>query len=121
MSYIYSFEKLEVWKDARKFVTQVYRLTEEFPTNEVYGLRSQMRRAAVSIVSNIAEGSSRTSEKDQAYFYQIAFSSTVELLNQFIIATDLDYLSDEELSETRKSIELITNKLNALRKSRVGR
>lgn len=88
MTYISSFEKLQVWNDARGLVKQVYTLTEQFPITEKYGLVSQMRRAVVSVVSNIAEGSGRSSQKDQAHFYQIAFSSLIELLNQFIIVND---------------------------------
>lgn len=118
MTYIYSFEKLQVWNDARSLVKQVYTLTEQLPTTEKYGLVSQMRRAAVSVVSNIAEGSGRTSQKDQARFYQIAFSSLIELLNQFIIANDLNYISQNALMDIRTEIEKVSNKLNALRKSR---
>lgn len=118
MTYIYSFEKLQVWNDARGLVKQVYTLTEQFPTTEKYGLVSQMRRAAVSVVSNIAEGSGRTSQKEQAHFYQMAFSSLIELLNQFIIANDLNYISQNALMDIRSEIEKVSNKLNALRKSR---
>ena len=86
---------------------------------ETYGLTSQMRRAAVSVVSNIAEGSGRATKKDQAYFYQVAYSSLIELLNQLIIANDLEYITIENLKNLRSDIEIISGKLNALRRSRL--
>lgn len=115
--YIFAFEKLEVWHDARNLVKFVYKLTAQLPSGEKYGLTSQMRRAAVSIVSNIAEGSGRTSSKDQSHFFQIAYSSCIELLNQVIISNDLTYISEEDLIKSRLEMGKITNKLNALRKS----
>ena len=77
MSYIYSFEKLHVWNDARKLVKEIYFITEQFSQSEKFSLTNQMRRASISIVSNIAEGTGRTSAKDQAYFFQIAYSSLI--------------------------------------------
>ena len=78
---------------------------------------NQMRRAAVSVSSNIAEGSSRNSQKDQANFYGMAYSSLMELLNQLIISNELSWISNEELSIIRKDIEVVSFKINALRKS----
>jgi four helix bundle protein len=69
MPYIYSFEKLQVWHDARRLVKMVYQVTEQLPAAEKYGIINQMRRASVSIVSNISEGTRRSTEKDQAYFF----------------------------------------------------
>jgi four helix bundle protein len=117
MRYIYAFEKLQVWHDARALVKEIYKLTESLPAEEKYGLSSQMRRSGVSVISNIAEGSGRSSKKDQAHFYQMAFSSLIELLNQLIISHDLTFISDEDLHVLRKEIEKISNKINALRKS----
>ncbi len=96
---------------------KVYQLTNDFPAEEKYGLTSQLRRAAVSVSSNIAEGSTRWSKKDQARFYEIAFGSTMEILNQFILANDLDFLRQQDLVEIRKDIETISRMLNALYKS----
>lgn len=120
MSYIYSFEKLEVWQDARSLVKAVYKLTSKFPSHESYGLVSQMQRAAVSIASNIAEGGSRNSNKDQIRFYEIAFGSLTELYCQLILSMDINYLSKEDFAITKELIQKISNKLNALKKS-VGR
>lgn len=118
---MYSFEKLEVWKDSKSLVVDIYRLSQGFPTNEKYGLTSQIRRAAISVSSNIAEGSSRNTAKDQAYFYTMAYSSLMELLSQFLIAFDLELITENELAEVRPQIEKVSNKLNALRNSASNR
>jgi len=115
--YQYSFEKLVVWQKAREFVGFIYKETSLFPIEERYGLTNQIRRAAISIVANIAEGSSRISRKDQAYFTQIAYSSLIEVLSHFYIAYDLNYLSEEVLDEIKYKVNDISNLLNALRNS----
>ena len=115
--HIYSFEKLEVWKLARDFCVYIYKLTHAFPTEEKFGLVSQMRRASISIASNIAEGSSRMSKKDQSRFYTISFSSTIELLNQLIISHALILINEGELQESRLKIEAITKALSNLKRS----
>ena len=115
--YTYSFEKLNVWQQARLLTKEIYIVTNSFPNEEKFGLVSQMRRAAISVSSNIAEGSSRNSEKDQAHFYTTAYSSLVELLNQLILSFDLEFLQKDKYAELRASIELISNQLNNLRKS----
>ncbi len=116
MYYIYAFEKLQVWHDARHLVQVVYKITEQLPSSEKYGLSSQMRRASISVLSNIAEGSARTSPKDQAHFFQISYSSLIELLNQTIICRDLSFITEVDPIKLRIEIEKISNKLNALRK-----
>jgi four helix bundle protein len=113
--YVFSFEKLEVWIEAKDFAKQIYLLTSNFPETEKFGLTSQLRRASISIASNIAEGSARISFKDKAYFTTIAFGSAVEVVNQLIISSELNFISETDYQETRKLIESITNKLNALR------
>lgn len=92
-------------------------MTASFPNEEKFGLVSQMRRAVVSVSSNIAEGSARKTNKDQAHFYTTAYGSLIELLNQVILSLDLNYIESEQYSELRESISLISNQLNALRKS----
>lgn len=114
--YVYSFEKLEVWNDARELVKITYKDTSKFPNYEIYGLSNQMRRAAISISSNIAEGSGRTSKKDQAHFYQIAFSSLLELLSQYYVAYDLQYINAKDVISTKSQLLKVSNKINALRK-----
>ena len=118
--YTYSFEKLSVWQHSRELTKEIYIVTSSFPGDEKYGLVSQMRRAMISVSSNIAEGSSRKSDKDQARFYTMAYSSLVELLNQLILSFDMDFINEEKYFELRKKIELISNQLNGLRKSAVN-
>ena len=108
---IYSFEKLESWQNARKLAAWVYRITKDFPNDEKFGLISQMRRASISIASNLAEGTSRISSKEQSHF------STIELLNDLIISNDLAYLPDELYTEGREKIEKQTILIVNLRKS----
>lgn len=115
MSYTYSFEKLEVWKESKELCISIYKLTENFPENEKFGLVSQLRRASISVSSNIAEGSGRNSNKDKAHFTNIAFSSAIEVLNQIIISQELSFIKNEDYIIIRSKIESITNKLNSLR------
>ena len=115
--YVFSFEKLNVWKESILLVKNIYKLTVNFPSEEKFGLTSQLRRAAVSISSNIAEGTSRNTNKDKAHFTTIAYSSTMEVLNQLIIAKELEFITEENYLEIRTQIYKISNMLNALRKS----
>lgn len=115
--HIYSFEKLDVWQLAREFATNIYLVTNSFPSNEQFGLTSQIRRATVSIAANLAEGSSRVSSKDQAHFYHIAYSSAIEVLSHLLIATDLNFMNENQLQELRTQLEEITVKINSIRKA----
>ena len=115
--YEYSFEKLRVWQKSRSFVKEIYLVTKSFPDYEKFGLASQLQRAAVSVSSNIVEGCSRQSRKDQAYFMQLAYSSLMESLSQIILAYDLGYLQNEKYNALREEIEGISNLLNSFRKS----
>lgn len=119
--YIYSFEKLEVWKEAKELSKMIYTLTKSFPDDEKFGLTSQLKRASISICSNIAEGSARKTNKDKAHFTVMAFSSSVEVLNQIIITHELDLINSEEYTVLRQKIESITNKLNALRNHQINK
>jgi len=112
--HIYSFEKLEVWQDSRDLVRQIYSITAKFPTEEKFGIISQIRRSAVSVSCNISEGSGRKSKKDQAQFYRIAFGSTLETLNLLILSADLKFINEIKLIELRMLVEKISNKLNRL-------
>ncbi len=113
----YAFEKLEVWQKSRVLVKSIYRLTATFPDDERFGLTSQLRRSAISVSSNIAEGSTRSSKRDKARFYEIAYGSLIELLNQLILATDLELLTTDDLWQIREEIEEVSRMLNALHKS----
>ena len=117
--YQYSFEKLEVWIEARKLVKWIYNTTNLFPAEEKFGLISQLRRAAISVLSNLAEGSARIGSKDKAHFSQTAYSSLIEILNQLIISNDLGFIPDSVLVEGRVLIEELTKKVAALRNSQL--
>ena len=119
MNYTYSFEKLEVWQNARRLVKSVYLLTNNYPDDERFGLVSQMRRCAISIASNLAEGTSRKTMKDKSHFTTMSYGSTLELLNQLILSLDLEFLGEQKYYETRAQIEEVTNKLNSLRNSQI--
>jgi four helix bundle protein len=112
----YSFEKLEVWNDSRDLTKLIYSITMEFPDDEKFGITNQMRRAVISVSSNIAEGSYRTTGKDKSNFMTIAFSSLMELLSQTIVSLDLKYISEDQYNEIRNQIEKVSNKLTALSK-----
>lgn len=118
---LYSFEKLHFWDQVRELVKTIYVVTKTYPDEEKYGLVTQMRRAVISISSNIAEGTSRASFKDQAHFSQIAFSSLMELLSQLIVSLDLGYIKEEKYNEIRLLIEDLSRQINALRKSQLSR
>jgi four helix bundle protein len=91
-------KKLEVWKKALEFVTKIYKVSESFPDSEKFGLISQIRRAAISIPSNISEGAGRAGKKEFIQFLSIAQGSTSELETQLIIANNLGFLKKEDLS-----------------------
>ena len=117
MTYRFAFERLEVYQKAKALVRLVYGLTAAFPQKERYGLGAQLSRAVVSVASNIAEGSSRTSGKDQAHFSQMAYGSLMEVLCQLDVACELDYLSNYQIVRARESIEEIARMPTALRKT----
>lgn len=114
---VYSFEKLEGWQHARKLAVWTYTITNKFPKEERFGMTLQMRRAAISIASNLAEGTSRKTSKDQSHFSTIAYSSTIELLNDLIISKDLSFLSETLYHEGRDLVERQTFLIARLRKS----
>lgn len=117
--YKFTFEKLEVWHLAKDFAKMVYLITKKFPSVEQFGLVSQINRAVISVPSNLAEGSARTSRKDQAHFSQMAYSSLMEVACQLQIAQELDFLNIKELKELRKHIIELSAKINALRSSQI--
>jgi four helix bundle protein len=112
--YTFSFERLEVWQKSRSLTKKIYNLTQNFPNSEKFGVTGQLRRAIISVCSNLAEGSSRKSKKDQSHFYMVAFSSLMETLNQLIICCDLDYIDYLSLAELRKDIHTISLMINGL-------
>ena len=117
---IYSFEKLVVWQESVQLVRDIYKITNNFPSEEKFGLISQLRRATVSISANLAEGTSRKTNKDKAHFTTISFSSAIEVLNQLIISKELKFIPENDYILARQKLEKITNMLNSLRNSRLN-
>lgn len=111
---IESYENLIVWQKAMDVVTLVYGVTKKFPKEEIYGLTSQMRRCAVSIPSNIAEGSRRSSRKDFRNFLLIAFGSGAELETQLKIAIRLSYGTPEDYTQCMTLLNEVMRMLNTL-------
>ncbi len=114
---MYTFEKLIVWNESRELVKMVYALLEKYPSSEKYALIDQMKRASVSIVSNIAEGSARITQKDKGHFYSIAYSSSMELISQIFISIDLGYTNSEKGEIVIQKIGQVSRLLNGLRNS----
>lgn len=113
----YSFEKLEVWKSSREIAKKIYVVTRRFPEDEHFGLVSQMRRAAVSVSSNLAEGSSRNMNKDRIRYITIAYGSLMELLNQLILSNDFGFLVEKDYIEIRNLIEVLTKRMTLYKQS----
>ena len=114
---VYSFEKLKVWQEAKKLVVDVYHLLDNFPKFEKYALCDQIRRAIVSVPSNIAEGSGRRSLKEQIHFLEIAYGSLMETYNQLLIAIDLTYITEESVEAIKPSIDAVAKMINGLSNS----
>jgi four helix bundle protein len=105
------YRDLVVWQRSRRLATSVYRLTRTFPRSEMFGLTSQMRRASISVISNIAEGHGRRSTQDTIHFLAIARGSLLELEAQAVVAVDLEYLDgasgDELVAEALHTVRLL--------------
>lgn len=113
----FRFEKLEVWQLARVLNRQVYQATKGFPKEELFGLTSQLRRASVSVSSNIAEGSGRNSDADFAHFLEIAYASLMEVVSQLYLALDETYLSQDAFDSIADAAQTLAAKIVALSKS----
>lgn len=117
---VHNYEKLQVWQKSMDFVVEIYRLTNRFPKSETYGLTSQMRRAAVSIPSNIAEGSRRSTKKDFSHFLIQAMSSGAELETQIAICKRLAYGKPDHYVHLSQLLGEIMRMLNKLIESNRG-
>lgn len=111
---IESFKDLNSWKESHNLVLMVYKETETFPTIEMFGLTSQLRRAAVSLTSNIAEGFSRNTYKDKLQFYSVAMGSLTEIENQLTIAKDLNYIEPLKFSALNQQLVTASKLLQGL-------
>jgi four helix bundle protein len=111
-----NFRELEIWKRSFKLVNQVYSITKTFPKAEMYGLTSQIKRCAISIPSNIAEGCSRLSNKEMHRYLEIAIGSSFELETQLLIAKE-QKLTPENIDDILKELDQIQKMMNAFRKT----
>ncbi|TRX72377.1 four helix bundle protein [Carboxylicivirga sp. M1479] len=109
----HNFKGLQIWQKGRVLVKDIYQLTSEFPKSELYGLVSQMRRASVSIPSNIAEGSGRKTSKEFSRFLEIAYSSALELETQLYLSFDLSFISESTLDEFLFKIEEVQKMISS--------
>ena len=114
---MFNFEKLDVWKKSIEFADLVYSAMRDFPPAEKFGLTNQMRRAAVSVSSNIAEGCSRSSKTDFARFVEIAAGSLFEVVSQSFLARNHGYLSEKDFARIYAAAEEQSRMLSGLRKS----
>lgn len=112
-----SFTDLNAWKEGHALVLQIYKTTKAWPKEEVFGLISQIRRCAVSITSNIAEGFSRQSYKEKVQFYAIALGSVTELQNQLLIAKDVGYIAIDNFNTIAQQSIKVHKIINGLVKS----
>lgn len=112
----YEYKNLDVYKESKVLVKMIYALLEKFPKVETYALCDQLRRSVISVPSNIAEGSGRTSAKDQAHFFEIAYGSVMEVSCQMDIACDLGYITPDELKQLEEQARRIAAMLSGLRR-----
>lgn len=113
---IKKFTDLHAWKKGHELVLKIYKLTESLSDKEKFGLISQMRRCGVSVTSNIAEGFSRSTNKDKYQFYSIAQGSLTELQNQLLIARDVGYLKENKFQEIAQNTIVVNKLINGLKR-----
>ena len=118
---MFKFEKLEVWQRALDFSDQIYRITREFPTDERFGLVNQLRRAAVSIAANIAEGTGRQSDRDFVRFIEIAYGSLLEVVSHLKISERQKFIEKESMDSLMESADQLARMLSGFKKSRQAR
>lgn len=109
-----SFRNLEAYKAGKILIKEVYRLLKKFPKEEQFAMCSQLRRASISITSNIAEGSGRVSNKEKVHFLHISYGSLMEVLSQMDIANDLEYITREEFNKIEALVENVGRPLSGL-------
>ncbi len=114
---MHNFRKLNVWQSAIDLTTEIYLVTKSFPSDEKFGLTSQMRRSAVSVPSNIAEGAGRNSTKEFGHFLGICMGSSCELETQLIISNKIGYLNDTHLENLISELQKIQKQIYSLKNS----
>ena len=108
---MHNFKELKIWKEAKNFSLLIYKLTANFPISEIYGITSQIKRAVISIPSNIAEGAGRNTDKDFARFISIAIGSSYEVETQLIIASELNFIDNDKFIELNLKLTKIQKML----------
>jgi len=112
---VFGFEKLTAWQKAVEYADHIYKVTRSFPADERFGLTSQLRRSAVSVSSNIAEGSSRSSRTDFARFVEIAYGSVLESISELTIAKRQEFVNDAMFNAAYKKAEELAKMLSSFR------
>ena len=110
-----TFRELDAYKEGKKLIKEVYRLLKKFPKEEQYAMCDQLRRAAISITSNIAEGSGRNSFKEKVHFLEFSYGSLMEVLSQMDVACDLEYITVEEFNNFEVMVENVGRPLSGLK------
>ena len=111
----YSYKNLNVYQDAKSLVVDVYKVLKLFPAEEKYALCDQIRRAVISITSNIAEGMNRMSDKEKAHFIGVAYASMMEVDSQLDVSIELVYITNEQYNKIEEKIDCIARQLSSLR------
>ena len=117
---MFRFEKFEVWQRSIAFADQIYACTRSFPRDEQFGLTSQMRRAAVSVSSNIAEGSSRSSDRDFSRFVEVSYGSLMEVVSESFVARNQTFIAQPQFEQVYSEAEHIARMLSGLRNTLSG-
>jgi four helix bundle protein len=112
-----SYRDLQVWKESHKLVLSTYKISKSFPKEELFALLSQVRRAAVSITSNIAESYGRRTLRDKSHFFQMSLGSLYELESQLLIAKDLEYIIESDFLVLEENITLVSKLLHGIIKT----
>lgn len=118
---MFAYRKLEVYANSKKYVADIYQLLQKFPNEERFAMCNQLRRAAVSITSNIAEGMGRFSDKEKLHFIEIAFGSLYETMSQIELALDFNYITQNEFVNMEEQVVVISKMLSGLRNSIISR
>jgi len=113
----HNFKKMKIWQLAMNLCKSIFKITSSFPKNELYGLTSQINRCVVSVLSNIAEGSSRISNKEFNRFLEISLGSLFELQTQIVLASYQKYIQNENLIQTESKIEELQKMISGFQKS----
>ena len=118
---MFAYRKLDVYANIKKYVADIYQLLQKFPNEERFAMCNQLRRAAVSITSNIAEGMGRFSDKEKLHFIEIAFGSLYETMSQIELALDFNYITQNEFVNMEEQVVVISKMLSGLRNSIICR